>query len=223
MEPSSAGKIDRQEFWPKPPRRSAVEGDAAPGFYALAALFLPSEESQTYNPSQKNNPKGGRNMKTTLTAVAAAVSAALLAACAMNIPQTRAEFTAHPQILKDTYTVPRALDAVAASLDQQAKRCINEEVRTTGGRIVGASHDVYYLTVEKTSPRRAEMSYRWMTNNTVGMPKGGFYRLAADLEGQGKSTKVTIYHGGSQDSFIKAIKEWTRGNTDACHGAGGKK
>ena len=162
-------------------------------------------------------------MKTTLITVTAAAYAVLLAGCAMNIPQTRAEFTAHPQLLKDTYTVSRPLDAVAASLDRQAKRCINEEVRTTGGRIVGASHDAYYLTVEKTSPSRAEMSYRWMTNNTLGMPKGGFYRLAADLEGQGKSTKITIYHGGSQESFIKAIKEWTKGNTDACHGAGGKK
>lgn len=164
-------------------------------------------------------------MKTTLITVTAAAYAALLAACSMNmnIPQTRGEFTAHPDIRKDTYTVPRPLDAVAASLDRQAKRCINEEVRTTGGRIVGASHDAYYLTVEKTSPSRAEMSYRWMTNNTVGMPKGGFYRLAADLEGQGKSTKITIYHGAMQDSFIKAIKEWTKGNTEACHGAGGKK
>ena len=162
-------------------------------------------------------------MKTALIAATALASAALLASCSMKIPQTRAEFTGHPDIRKDTYTVPRPLDAVAASLDRQGKRCINEEVRTTGGRIIGASHDVYYLTVEKTSPSRAEMSYRWMTNNTMGMPKGGFYRLAADLEAQGKSTKITIYHGPMQGDFINAIKEWTKGNTDACHGAGGKK
>jgi hypothetical protein len=39
----------------------------------------------------------------------------MLSSCSMNIPKTRAEFTGHPDIQKQSYTVPRNLDAVRLS------------------------------------------------------------------------------------------------------------
>ena len=64
----------------------------------------------------------------------AAASAAMLSSCSMNFPKTRAGFTGHPQIQKQSYTVPRNLDAVVASLDKQAKSCIvSESVETRMG------------------------------------------------------------------------------------------
>ncbi len=52
-------------------------------------------------------------------------------------------------------------------------------------------------------------------------PEGGFFRFAADLEAQGaKATKVTLYHGPFSSTLIGAVTEWTKGNTDSCHGYG---
>jgi hypothetical protein len=31
---------------------------------------------------------------------------------------------------------------------------------------------------------------------------------------------VTLYHGYMQATLINAIKEWSKGNTDSCHGYG---
>jgi hypothetical protein len=157
--------------------------------------------------------------------VIAAVSAVMLSSCSMDFPKTRAEFTDHPQIQKDTYTVPRNLDAVVASLDKQAKRCVNGETVETrmGGGGLSTSRDLYMMTLAKTSPSRAELTYRQASNNMAFQPEGGFFRLAANLEAQGgKSTKVTIYHGPLQKTLINAVKEWSKGNDHSCHGYGGR-
>jgi hypothetical protein len=163
--------------------------------------------------------------KLTLIATAA-VSVAVLSACSMNFPKTRAEFTSHPDIQKDVYVVPRNLDAVVASLDKQANYCVNRESVQTrmSGAQVSTSRDVYLMTVAKTSSTRAELTYRQGSNNTIGQPEGGFFRFAADLEAQGaKSTKVTLYHGSfRQGTLVNAVKEWSKGNTNSCQGYGGK-
>jgi hypothetical protein len=62
-----------------------------------------------------------------LAMAAAAATASMLSSCSMEFPQTRAEFTGHPKIHKQTYTVPRGLDAVVASLQKQADHCVNGE------------------------------------------------------------------------------------------------
>ena len=164
-------------------------------------------------------------MKKALIA-AAAVSAAALSSCSLNYPKTRAEFTGHPDIQKETYTVSRNLDAVVASLDKQAKTCVNgESVQTRmSGSMVTTSRDMYLMTVAKTSSSRGELTYRQGSNNTIGEPDGGMFMFAADLEAQGaKSTKLTLYHGYMQGTLINAIKEWSKGNTDTCQGYGKKK
>ncbi len=161
-------------------------------------------------------------MKKVLIATAA-VSAAMLSSCSMNVPKTRAEFTGHPDIQKRSYTVPRNLDAVVASLDKQAKHCVNgESVETRmGGGGLSTSRDVYVMTVAKTSPRRAELTYRFGSSSMAFQPEGGFFRFAADLEAQGaKATKVTLYHGPFSGTLISAVTEWTKGNTDSCQGYG---
>jgi hypothetical protein len=155
----------------------------------------------------------------------AAFSAVVLSSCAMDFPQTRAEFTDHPKVHKQTYTVPRKLDAVVASLDKQANRCVNGETiqHRMAGSMVSGSRDAYLMTVEKTSPSRAELTYRQASSNMAFQPKGGFFMLAANLEAQGaKSTKVTLYHGPLQKTLINAVTEWSKGNDQACHGYGGK-
>src|SRR5258705_2876231 len=134
----------------------------------------------------------------TLLAGTAVASTVVLASCSLNYPKTRAEFTGHPDIHKQTYTAPRKLDAVVASLDRQAKSCVNgESVQTRmSGSMVTTSRDVYLMTVAKTSSSRGELTYRQGSNNTIGQPDGGMFMFAADLEAQGaKSTKVTLYHG----------------------------
>jgi hypothetical protein len=155
--------------------------------------------------------------------IAAAGAALILTSCAsvLNIPQTRDEFVRHPQVQNQTYTVPRPLDAVVASLDR-AKRCTDDEsaqTRTGGGGMVSTSRDLYYMTIGKTAPNRAEMAYRWASNTMAGQPKGGYLLLLADLEAQGaKATKVTLYHSAGRDSQVSALKEWSRGQDQACHG-----
>ncbi len=161
-------------------------------------------------------------MKKLLMATAA-VSAAMLSSCSMDFPKTRAEFTGHPRIQKDTYTLTRSLDAVVASLDKQAKSCINgESVQTrSGGAGVSTSRSAYLMTVKKTSASRGELTYRQASNDMLGQPEGGFFMLAADLQAQGpRSTQVTLYHGSMQQTLINAVKEWSKGNDNACHGYG---
>src|SRR4051812_10854646 len=91
----------------------------------------------------------------------------MLSACG-GMPQTRAEFTNHPQIVKETYTVPRSLDAVVGSLDKQANACINGMTGQTsvgGGGAVTTSRDAYLMTIDKTAGGRAELTYRQASNN----------------------------------------------------------
>lgn len=164
-------------------------------------------------------------MKKAMIAAVAAALGAMLSSCAMNAPQTRAEFTAHPQIKKRSYTVSRSLDAVVASLDKQAKRCVDGDhvhTRWSGGHMM-TSRDVYLMTVKKTSVSRAELTYRQGSSNMLFQPKGGFFRLAADLEAKGASSaKVTLYHGPWSETLINAVTQWSKGNTDSCYGYGGK-
>ena len=161
-----------------------------------------------------------------LAVAVGATAAAMLSSCALEYPKTRAEFTGHPKIHRQSYTVPRGLNAVVASLQKQADHCVNGETTQTtvgGGGMVSTSRDAYLMTVEKVSPKRGELTYRQASNNMAFQPKGGFFMLAADLEAQGaRSTKITLYHGIMQGTLINAVKEWSRGNTGACHGYGGK-
>ena len=79
------------------------------------------------------------------------------------------------------------------------------------------------MTVRKTSAGQGELTYRQSSNDTIGQPEGGFFMFAADLEAQGaKSTQVTFYHGLLQTTLINAVKEWSKGNSDSCHGYGRK-
>jgi hypothetical protein len=122
-------------------------------------------------------------MKNVLIATIA-TSAAMLSSCSMDFPKTRAEFTEHPRIQKETYTVPRKLDAVITSLDKQARSCIiSESVETRmGGGGLSTSRTRYNMTVRKTSASRGELTYRQSSNDTIGQPEGGFFMLAADLQ-----------------------------------------
>ena len=110
--------------------------------------------------------------------------------------------------------MPRNLNTVVTSLDKQAKHCVNGvsvETRMGEGGL-STSRDVYLMTVAKTSPSKAELTYRLGSSNMAFQPEGGFFRFAADLEAQGaKSTKVTLYHGSLQNALINAIKEWSTG------------
>src|SRR5918999_5741308 len=119
--------------------------------------------------------------------VLAAASAGMLTSCSMDFPQTRADYTAHPKISKTTYTVPRTVDAVVASLDKQANRCVNGETiqHRASGAGLSTSRDAYLMTVDKISAKRGELTYRQASNNTLFQPKGGFFVFAADLEAQG--------------------------------------
>jgi hypothetical protein len=160
-------------------------------------------------------------MKAKLIAIAA-VSAVMLSSCGtFDIPQTREEFVRHPKMKKESYTVPRNVDAVVASLDR-AKRCVDDEhsqTRTGGGGMVSTSRDLYYMTVGKTSRGHAELSFRWAMSNGIMQPKGGYLMLIGDLDAQGpNATKVTLHHGGATDALINALKEWSKGKDQSCHG-----
>ena len=162
-------------------------------------------------------------MKTRVIAIAAA---AMLSSCgALDIPQTRAEFIRHPQVKKESYTVPRSLDAVVASYEK-TKRCVDAEysqTRVGGAGMVSTSRDLYYVTVDKTSRSRAELTYRWAMSNGIMQPKGGYLILIGDLEAQGaNATKVTLHHGGGRDALINALKEWSKGRDQTCQAYGGK-
>ena len=154
-----------------------------------------------------------------------AVAAAMLASCAaMKPPQTRAEFVSHPQITKETYTVPRNLDAVIASLQKRAHDCVNKETVTqTSASVASRSKSAYHMTVDKVSPKRAELTYQIWDSNMAMQPEGGLYRLAADIEAKGaKATELTLYHGPMSGTLVTAVTEWSKGNTDSCHGYGGR-
>jgi hypothetical protein len=151
----------------------------------------------------------------------------MLSSCAgmLDFPQTREEFVRHPQIKKESYTVPRNLEAVVASLDK-AKRCVDvesSETRMGAGGTVSTSRDLHYMTVGKISRARAELTYRWAMSNGMMQPKGGYLVLIGDLEANGSNTtKVTLHHGGGRDPLINALKEWSRGKDQSCHGWNGK-
>lgn len=163
-------------------------------------------------------------MKTKLIAVA--ISAVMLSSCAdmmKSFPQTTAEFKTAPKIQKLTYTVPRSLSAVVASLEK-ARKCVSDEAVETkmgGGGMVSTSRDLRYMTLERplAGPRGA---HRWAMSNGLFQPKGGYFRLVGDLEAQGPTTtKVTLHHGGP-DELINALKEWSRGRDQSCHGYDGQ-
>ncbi len=64
----------------------------------------------------------------------------------------------HSKVSKTAYTVPRSLDAVVASLGKQADRCVNKETvqHSTSSGGLSTSRDVYMMTVDKVSAKRAE-------------------------------------------------------------------
>ncbi|MFN2644847.1 MAG: hypothetical protein ABR570_07650 [Burkholderiales bacterium] len=142
----------------------------------------------------------------------------------MKPPQSRVEFTHHPQITKQTYTVARNLDAVVASLQKRANECVNkEQVTQTSASVGSRSKSAYHMSVDKVSPKRAELTYQIWDSNMALQPEGGLYRLAADIEAKGaKATEVTLYHGPMSGTLVNAVSEWSKGNTDSCHGYGGK-
>jgi hypothetical protein len=154
-----------------------------------------------------------------------AVSAAMLASCAaMKPPQTRAEFVGNPYIKKQSYTVPRNLEAVVASLEKRANECVNKEsVTQTSASVASRSKSAYMMTVGKVSPKHGELTYRIWNSNMAFQPEGGLFHFAADLEAQGpKTTQITLYHGPMQSELINAVTQWSMGNTESCHGYGGK-
>jgi hypothetical protein len=160
-------------------------------------------------------------MKTNRIAIVA-ISATMLCSCAaLDIPQTREEFVRHPKVKKESYTVPRNVEAVVASLNK-AKRCVDAEYSQTrmgGSGMVSTSRDLYYVTVGKTSRGHAELSFRWAMSNGIMQPKGGYLILIGDLDAQGPTaTKVTLHHGGGREPLINALKEWSKGKDDSCHG-----
>jgi hypothetical protein len=168
-----------------------------------------------------------RNLKGRLSfvVIGSLVSGGMLSSCAaFTPPQSRAEFIGNQYVKKETYTVPRSLDAVVASVEKRADLCVNKtQVSQTSASVASRSTSAYNMYVEKVSPKRAELTYQIHDSNMAMQPKGGLYRFAADFEAKGsRTTQVTLYHAPMSDEIVKAVSEWTKGHTESCHGYGGK-
>lgn len=163
----------------------------------------------------------GCTLKKFLLAVVA-IPLVWLTGCA---PQTRAAYIGDTYTKKETFTVPRKLDAVVASLNKQAKTCVNKEgdqMQMLGGHM-GVVHIERNLTVTKPSTSRAELTYRVIDSSLGGVPPDGQFMFAADMKVQGSgSTQVTFYNRYTSDTVTNAIREWIKGNDSACLGFGGK-
>jgi hypothetical protein len=105
------------------------------------------------------NKNGEAPVKTRVIAIAAAV--ALSSCSALDIPQTRAEFIRHPQMKKESYTVPRSLDAVVASYEK-TKRCVDAEFSQTrmgGGGMVSTSRDLGDLEAQGANATKVTLHH----------------------------------------------------------------
>lgn len=150
------------------------------------------------------------------------LSAILLPGCAGYYPQTREEAIAHPGTKQWSFTVPRKLDDVVASLNKQAVACVNEKYSQTrsGVGMLSVSRSVQTMTIKKVSATRAELDYRQLSNTVIGQPEGGLFLFNANFESRGpKSTVATLYNGN--EPLRKALEEWVKGNDKSCHGYGG--
>lgn len=162
-------------------------------------------------------------MKNAVNAVLMAttlLSAILLPGCAGYYPQTREEAIAHPGTKQWSFTVPRKLDDVVASVNKQAAACVNQ-THSQGIGTRSIQRSVQIMTIKKVSASKAELDYRQLSNTAVGQPEGGIFMFNANFESQGpKSTVVTFYNGNGP--LRKAMQEWVKGNDNACHGYGGR-
>ncbi len=155
-----------------------------------------------------------------VTGLVLLAAAFVQAGCSM-IPQSRAEYTSNSSNKQRTFTVPRSLDAVIASLDNRIQVCVNKIHRS--GTIVSPMVSAQYMEIKRVSAGKAELTYRQRTNNGLFEPEGGYFMFAADLDAVGRqSTKVVFYPDYSQEKLMNALKEWASGNHAKCHGYGGE-
>lgn len=145
----------------------------------------------------------------------------VLGGCSMNYPQSRQEFTSQ-ESQTSKININRSLNAVVASLEKQIDAChINRTISSRMAASPSISVDTYYMEVKRVSANKAELTYRWMMNNGLGQPDGGYYYFAADFTASGKSTvSATYYRGRGRDTVMNAVKEWANGSDNSCNGFG---
>jgi hypothetical protein len=157
-----------------------------------------------------------------------AAAAALLSACATQMPQNAEEFRqAAPGAFMgktETVEVNRPFREVAATFQKKAPECLDISVRTTSqtGTSYSAFTTVYKPTVLVTK-ERAELHVQTDIQGRgivqVGkMPEGGYYRFVADAYPLGGNRTRLQWFGASvgQDVLIRAVKAWASGENLGC-------
>ena len=165
-----------------------------------------------------------------LPAAVIGLAALLLTAqpvCAIDVPQTRAEFVRAVAagargVKMETLVVERSLDDVYRTLEARTSPCLDVEVRRTAnvGYVETSSSD-YNPTLKRLAPERAEFTLQ-VVHRPRGVghtpPPGGLYIMAADLKRASVSrTEVVLYRPtiGFKD-ITKSFLQWAEGSGTDC-------
>jgi len=161
------------------------------------------------------------------TRISGAVLAALLAGCAVQLPQNADEFRKQiPGAFMgkvQTFEAKRSFREVAKTFQAKAPECLNVSVRTIEQSSTSSSNILAtYKPTVIVNDRRAEVHVqRTLKGNVIvpgKEPAGGHYILVADATPIDKGrTRIDIY-GPSRgfDTMVRAITGWATGENVGC-------
>jgi hypothetical protein len=159
--------------------------------------------------------------------LATVLTSGLFAGCAINHPQTAAEFrAAAPGATfgkKESFVVDRQFDAVARTFEEQAPKCLEKRVKMTE-----SGHMYHHVVVTKYTPTvlvsddSAELHLQFEHEQGVmavsEMPENGYYLMVADASRLADNkTQIDMYRPSmGYDTIVRAVKGWATGDNIGC-------
>lgn len=159
--------------------------------------------------------------------LATVLTISLFAGCAINHPQTAAEFrSAAPGATfgkKESFVVDRRFDDVARTFEEQAPQCLDKRIEMTE-----SGHMYYHVVVTKYTPtvlvseNRAELHLQFVHEQGVmvvsEMPEKGYYLMVADASRlTDNKTQIDMYRPSmGYDTIVRAVKGWATGDNIGC-------
>ena len=159
--------------------------------------------------------------------IATVLTSILFTGCAINHPQTAAEFrAAAPGATfgtKESFIVERPFDDVARTFEEQAPKCLDTRIKMTE-----SGHMYHHVVVTKYTPtvlvsdNSAELHLQFVHEQGVmavsEMPEKGYYLMVADASRlTDNKTQIDMYRPSiGHDTIVRAVKGWAEGDNVGC-------
>jgi hypothetical protein len=153
--------------------------------------------------------------------------AALLSGCAVNQPQTAAEFRDMAPGATfgkhDSFIVNRNFDDVARTFEKQAYQCLDKRIRMTESghmyhHVVVTDYTPTVLVKENTAELHLQFRHEQGVLAVSEMPEKGYYLMVADATRMdGNNTQIDMYRPAiGHDAVVRAVKGWATGENVGC-------